>query len=65
MDGGQKTPIQSSLGVDADGARSAFVDNENYVVDEGASHAARMWPLFIPRAKTPDWFPEFVESIAM
>jgi len=58
-------PMQSSLGVDADGARPTFVDDENYVIYGGASHAARMWPLSVPREKTPHWFSDFLESIAM
>jgi WD40 repeat protein len=58
-------PMQSSLGVDADGARPTFVDNENYVIYGSSSQAARLWPLSIPRKRTPQWFTDFVESMVM
>ena len=56
---------QASLGVDSDGCRPEFTQNDDAVFMGPVSYRSLIWQLPRPSGDIPSWFPEFLESIVM
>ncbi|MCA9139930.1 MAG: protein kinase [Planctomycetales bacterium] len=56
---------QYASGVDADGLRARFIQNDNAVLCGALRYSSRIWSLKKLQGSVPNWFPDLLESIVM
>ncbi len=56
---------QYAVGVDADGCRTMFIQDDSAVFCGSQRYSSRIWKLNLVHRDVPSWFPDFLESIVM